>query len=71
MLVTWLRKGRMICLASLLDLSCECASERRALRERLPSTLKYLAESSQSGLAQMKRLRRVGNNHSGPSEMSL
>ena len=56
-----LGKEREDDMSSLVDgLSCECASGRRALRERLPSTLKYLTESAQSGLAQMKRLRIVG-----------
>ena len=37
----------------------ECESGRRVLKGKLPLALKYLVESAQSGLAQMKRLRRA------------
>ena len=58
-LVTRLRRWRAICLASLLDLQCECTSGPQVLMGKLPLALKYLVESAQSGLAQMKRLRRA------------
>ena len=49
--MTWLRRGRKICLALSPDSQQGCASERRALKGRLPSTLKYLAESNQRGMS--------------------
>ena len=55
-LASWIKKGRLRCLAS-LDLLCGCENELLALRGRLPLALRVQTENALNSLVLLRRFR--------------